>query len=132
MRSAAAAVENRVMREWIARVNVLLAMLSLFVLTLCRCEPAAAQRADTLGPQVRKYLKVDTPKVVLEHVQVIDGTGAAPRQDQNIYIEDGKISSITAGVDRTPSEGVTLIDLRGYSVIPGIVGKAQAQYTASS
>jgi hypothetical protein len=34
-----------------------------------------AQVVDALAPQVLKYLKVSTPKVVLEHVQIIDGTG---------------------------------------------------------
>jgi imidazolonepropionase-like amidohydrolase len=88
--------------------------------------PTYAQRADaqgpTLGPEVRKYLRVSTPKVILEHVQIIDGTGAAPVRDQNIYIESGKITAITAGADQPPSEGTTTLDLRGYSVMPGIVG----------
>ena len=77
---------------------------------------------DTLGPQVRKYLKVGTPKVVLEHVQIIDGTGGPPAPDQNLYIEAGKIARISAGADQSPSEGTTVLDLRGYSVMPGIVG----------
>jgi hypothetical protein len=58
------------------------------------CELADAQRADALGPQVRKYVSVGTPKAILEHVQIIDGTGAAPNPDQNIYIADGKITAI--------------------------------------
>src|SRR6202022_1960637 len=80
------------------------------------------QRVDALGPGVLKYLRVRTPKVVLEHVQIIDGTGAPPSPDQNIYIEGGKISGISAGADQPPSESTTAIDLRGYSVMPGIVG----------
>src|SRR5437016_3483014 len=39
--------------------------------------PANAQRIDALGPRVRKYVSVSTSRVVLEHVQIIDGTGAA-------------------------------------------------------
>ena len=85
-------------------------------------EPAAAQRVDALGPQVRKYLVVSTPNAVLEHVQIIDGTGAAPRADQNIDIQGGKITGISAGADRPASDGTTILDLRGYSVMPGIVG----------
>jgi imidazolonepropionase-like amidohydrolase len=104
------------------RIKVLLALLSFTVTALCCCELADAQRVDTLGPQVRKYLRVSTPKVVLEHVQIIDGTGAAPSPDQNIYIEDGKITGISAGTDQSPRESTTILDLRGYSVMPGIVG----------
>src|SRR5437868_3997289 len=83
---------------------------------------ACAQRFDALSPEVRKYVRVGTPKVILEHVRVIDGTGAAPSADRNISIEGGKITGIEAGADVPPSEGTTILDLRGYSVMPGIVG----------
>jgi imidazolonepropionase-like amidohydrolase len=90
--------------------------------TLLYSAPSNAQRSDALGPEVRKYLRVSTPRVVLEHVQIIDGTGAAPVPDQNVSIEDGTITAISAGADRSPSDGSTILDLRGYSVMPGIVG----------
>jgi len=80
------------------------------------------QRVDALGPGVRKYLRVSTPKVVLEHVQIIDGTGAAPSPDQNISIAGGKITAISPGADVPPTDDTTIINLRGYSVMPGIVG----------
>lgn len=83
---------------------------------------ACAQRADTLSPQVRKYVSVGTSEVILEHVQIIDGTGAAPVADRNILIEGGKIAAISPGADQSPVEGTTILDLRGYSVMPGIVG----------
>jgi imidazolonepropionase-like amidohydrolase len=87
-----------------------------------------AQRLDVLGPEVRKYLRVSTSKVVLEHVEVIDGTGAAPTPDQNIYIGDGKITAITPGADQPSSDGTTNIDLRGYAVMPGIIGMHDPLY----
>ena len=83
---------------------------------------AGAQRIDDLGPEVRKLLRVSTPRVILEHVEIIDGTGAAPIPDRNIAIEGGKIVAISAGADRSPSDGTTILDLRGHSVMPGIVG----------
>src|SRR3979411_1091064 len=98
-------------------------LLPLLCLAALSCsELADAQRIDALGPQVRKYVSVSTPKVILEHIEIIDGTGAAPSLDQNIYIEGGKITAISAGADQSPSEGATILDLRGYSVMPGIVG----------
>ncbi len=93
-----------------------------YLAALSYSEPADAQRVEALGPDVRKYLRVSTPKVILEHVEVIDGTGAAPSLDRNIYIEGGKITAISAGRDQPPSDGTTILDLRGYSVMPGIVG----------
>lgn len=85
-------------------------------------EIGAAQRPDSLGPLVRPYLRVTTSHVILEHVQVIDGTGAAPIPDRNITIERGTITAISAGADLLQRDGITILDLRGYAVIPGIVG----------
>src|SRR5258708_3371594 len=102
------------------RVHRWLLLISLAALS--SSELAYAQRVDGLGPQVRKYLSVSTPKVILEHVQVIDGTGAVPSPDRNIYIEGGMITAITAGEDQPPSDGTTILNLRGFSVMPGIVG----------
>jgi hypothetical protein len=42
-----------------------------------------AQQAATLSPPVQKYVRVNTPRVVLQHVRVIDGTGQPPAEDQN-------------------------------------------------
>lgn len=83
---------------------------------------ARAQGLEALAPQVRKYVRVGTPRVILEHVEVIDGTGSAPRADQNVYIDNGKITAISAGADEAPKDGTTILDLRGRSVMPGIVG----------
>src|SRR5207253_2375426 len=81
-----------------------------------------AQPPEALGPQVRKYVKVGTARVVLAHVEVIDGTGAPPSADRNVTIEGGKITAISPGADQAPSDGTTILDLRGHSVMPGIVG----------
>jgi hypothetical protein len=98
-------------------------VLSFLGLTALSCSALAeSQRVDALGPEVRKYLRVSTPRTILEHVEIIDGTGAAPVPDQNIYIEGGKITAISAGVSESPRDGTTILDLRGYSVMPGIVG----------
>ena len=75
-----------------------------------------------LAANVQKYVRVNAPKVVLTHIRVIDGTGKPPIEDQNIIIEGGKISAIQAGADIASSAGTTAIDMRGYSVMPGIVG----------
>ncbi|HET7108361.1 MAG TPA: amidohydrolase family protein [Candidatus Acidoferrum sp.] len=83
--------------------------------------PAAAQTGE-LSKTVKQFVRVDAAKVVLAHVRVIDGTGAAVAEDQNVVIEGGKISAIEKGADVVASTGVTVLDLHGYTVMPGIVG----------
>ena len=41
------------------------------------------------GPsgEVRQFVRVEAPVVVLEHVRVVDGTGAAPVEDQAVVID---------------------------------------------
>jgi len=76
----------------------------------------------SLSPATQQYVRVNAPKVILEHVRVIDGTGAPAADDQNIVIEGGKITAINAGTDIATVAGATVLHLRGYSVMPGIVG----------
>jgi len=83
---------------------------------------AGAQQAASLSPPVQKYVRVSTPRVVLEHVRVIDGAGHPPLEDQNVVIEQGKITAVQAGANTPAADGMTVLDLRGYTVMPGIVG----------
>jgi imidazolonepropionase-like amidohydrolase len=81
---------------------------------------AHAQR-PTLSANVRQYVSIDTPTVVLAHVRVIDGTGAPPREDQTIVVRDGRIAALGDGASIKPPAGAQIIDLTGKSVIPGLV-----------
>jgi imidazolonepropionase-like amidohydrolase len=82
--------------------------------------PLAGGRAE--ANRLQRYLRVDAPRVVLEHVEVIDGTGSAPERDRNLLIEDGKIARISAGRDEPAQTATAVLHLRGRSVLPGIVG----------
>jgi imidazolonepropionase-like amidohydrolase len=82
--------------------------------------PAAAQR-PTLTENVRQYVAIDTPTVVLTHVRVIDGTGAPPLENQSLIVRDGRIAALgDASSIQTPA-GAQLLDLTGKTVIPGLV-----------
>src|SRR5580704_15817791 len=83
---------------------------------------AGAQQAASLSPPVQKYVRVSTPRVVLEHVRVIDGAGHPPLEDQNVVIEQGKIKAVQPGANTPGADGMTILNLRGYTVMPGIVG----------
>ncbi len=84
--------------------------------------PLQAQPTSSLSSLTQKYVRVNSPRVILAHVRVIDGTGNPAVEDQNIVIEAGKISAIVPGADVPKADGVVALDLRGYTVIPGIVG----------
>ena len=90
--------------------------------------PAPAPAAPATPPArpepktVQTYVKVSTPRVVLAHVRVIDGAGHPPAEDRNVVVEHGKITAIQPGADVAPSDGTTVLDLHGASVMPGIVG----------
>jgi imidazolonepropionase-like amidohydrolase len=75
-----------------------------------------------LAPEVRAFVSVDRPVVALRHVRVIDGTGAAPREDQTLVIADGKIRTLgSASVVAVP-DGAEVMDLAGHTLLPGLVG----------
>src|ERR1051326_7269637 len=72
-----------------------------------------------LSPAVRAYVKYDQPVIALTHVRVIDGTGAPAKENQTVVISAGKIQS--TGEAAAPA-GAQIIDLTGYTVMPGLVG----------
>jgi imidazolonepropionase-like amidohydrolase len=94
----------------------------LVILTAFLCSFAAAAQTPERSKAVKPFVRVDAPKVILTHVRVIDGTGAAAVDDQNVVIEGGKIAAIQKGADVAATDGTTVLELRGYTVMPGIVG----------
>jgi imidazolonepropionase-like amidohydrolase len=81
--------------------------------------PAIAQQppADPLAA----FIKLRAPLVALVHARVIDGTGAAAREDQTIVIREGNIAAFGDAARTTVPAGATLVDLTGKSVMPGLV-----------
>jgi imidazolonepropionase-like amidohydrolase len=72
---------------------------------------------------LKPYVSEDSPVLVLTHVRVIDGTGAAPMEDQRIDIEGGKISRVqSAKLKNAYPNNAKVLDLTGKTVIPGLVG----------
>ena len=78
--------------QWLLRF-VLLAGVIVSADAFVLAQPASSSSAQ-LSKEVLQYVRVRSPKIVLTHVRVIDGTGRAAFEDQNVVIEDGKISAI--------------------------------------
>jgi imidazolonepropionase-like amidohydrolase len=58
--------------------------------------------------------------VLLRDVRLIDGTGALPRDHVSLLLRDGKIIAIGGG-ELAASKGVTVREMRGKTVIPGLI-----------
>ena len=89
--------------------------------------PVAAQQtspaAAALSQQVREqYVSVSDPVVALTNVTVIDGTGSAPKADQTVIIRNGTIAEVGPAARVTVPAGARRLELRGHTVIPGLVG----------
>jgi len=81
-----------------------------------------AQQKPTLSSLTKSFVTVDSTVVALEHVRVIDGTGAAPEADQTILIENGVIRGIGPSSAVSVPPGAHVLELGGRSVFPGLVG----------
>ena len=95
-------------------------IIALTSLPLLAAPKLRAQR-PTLGASVRPYVAVDTPIIALTHARVIDGTGAAARDDQTLVLRDGRIAALGPSRSTAVPLGAQVIDLTGKSVMPGLV-----------
>ena len=88
---------------------------------------AASFEARVLGPavtpgkDVAPFVAVPAGLTALTHVRVIDGTGAAPKEDETLVIDHGKIAAVEPSSSPAP-RGARVMDLKGDSVLPGLVG----------
>ncbi|HUF23233.1 MAG TPA: amidohydrolase family protein [Vicinamibacterales bacterium] len=91
------------------------------LLVLVAATATAAAQRQPVTDAIRPWVKVDAAVVALTHARVIDGTGAAPREDQTILMRDGLIAAAGSAADVAVPDGATVIDLSGRSVMPGLV-----------
>src|ERR1700756_452307 len=91
-----------------------------FLSTALIAVTAFAQAPNRFNSGIQPFVSVAEPVVALEHVRIIDGTGAAPAEDQTVVIDHGKITAAGRGV--TIPANARRMDLTGHTVIPGLVG----------
>jgi imidazolonepropionase-like amidohydrolase len=69
-----------------------------------------------------RFVRPMASVVALAHVRVIDGTGGPGKDDQTVIIEGGRIFSLGDATAVKVPTGARTLDLRGRTVIPGLVG----------
>jgi imidazolonepropionase-like amidohydrolase len=102
--------------------------LALFALLCTSLAVAQAQNSNGIAP----FVTGSAPVFVVNHVRVIDGTGAAPQEDQAIVIANGKIQSIGPAATVQAPAGAQQFDRTGYTIIPGLVGMHNHLYYTDS
>lgn len=102
----------------------------LLLVALLFAMPALPQTLK--APDVAPFISIDSPVVVLNHVRIIDGTGAPATEDQSLIIANGKIQSITPAASAPIPKDAKILDRSGYTVIPGLVGMHNHFFYTSS
>jgi len=74
------------------------------------------------GYRVKPYIRLNTALVALTHVRVIDGTGVAPVENCTVILSGNRIQTISSSNSTRVPQGADILDLTGYTVIPGLVG----------
>ncbi|MFL6857280.1 MAG: amidohydrolase family protein [Allosphingosinicella sp.] len=94
-----------------------LALLALLLLGAAPAPPAEGPTAK-FAPADKAFVAYPGGDILIDHVQLVDGTGAAPRRDVSVLVRGGRIAAI--GAVPAPA-GATVIDGRGKTLLPGFV-----------
>src|SRR5213595_348310 len=74
-----------------------------------------------LGPDVQPFVHIPGGQLAIQHLRIIDGTGAAPVEDATLLIDGAKIGAVLPAGSPVPS-GYRTIDGTGETALPGLVG----------
>jgi imidazolonepropionase-like amidohydrolase len=85
---------------------------------LVAAAPVPPPAPPQFAPADQAFVAYPGGDILFEHVQLVDGTGAAPRQHVSVLVRSGRIAAI-GSVPVAP--GVTVIDGRGKTLLPGFV-----------
>jgi imidazolonepropionase-like amidohydrolase len=102
------------------RFRLLAAIAAIVVTSAASAAPVLAPPAE-LGPDVQQFVRVPAGKVAITHLRIIDGTGAAPIENQSLLLDGAKIAGVQPAGAPIPA-GFQVIDGSGETALPGIVG----------
>jgi imidazolonepropionase-like amidohydrolase len=83
--------------------------------------PVLAAPAASLGPDVQPYVHIPAGQIAIQHLRIIDGSGAAPIEDATLLIDGAKIGAVLPAGSPVPA-GYRTLDGTGETALPGLVG----------
>ena len=97
-----------------------LGLLALALAAWASPAPVHAQAFADLSPEVREFVSVSSPHVLIRNVRLIDGTGAPARPAMAVEIRDGRIARV-GPVATFEAPGAEVVDGTGQTLTPGFV-----------
>jgi imidazolonepropionase-like amidohydrolase len=88
-----------------------------------------AAQGDAVGAGLAPFVTVNAKTVAIEHVRVIDGTGARATRDSTVVFSGGIITAYGSASGTPIPAGATRIDGSGKSLLPGYVGMHNHLFT---
>lgn len=67
------------------------------------------------------FVSYSQPSIAITNVTLIDGSGAAPRNDMTVLVADGRITAVGPASSTPVPTTATVIDGKGKTVLPGFV-----------
>jgi imidazolonepropionase-like amidohydrolase len=89
---------------------------------------ASPAPAPPLGPAVQAVVRHASPTLVFTHVRVLDGKGGPAVEDRNVTVEGSRITAIGPGKDVPATPETVVVDGRGRTLLPGLVGMHDHMY----
>ncbi len=96
------------------------ALALVFAMVFFAITPSAQEQAPASGPD--NFVRIRSALIAIEHVRVIDGTGAPIKPDQTIVISGGKIAALGDARSVQIPPNARRFAFSGYTAIPGLVG----------
>jgi imidazolonepropionase-like amidohydrolase len=89
--------------------------------TTALAAPVLSPPAATLGPDVQPFIHLPAGQIAIQHLRIIDGTGAAPTEDATLLLDGATIGAVLTAGSAIPA-GYRVIDGTGETALPGLVG----------
>jgi imidazolonepropionase-like amidohydrolase len=102
------------------KYRLLAAVAALAIASSARSAPVLAPPPE-LGTDVQPFVHIPAGRIAIQHLRIIDGTGAAPIEDATLLIDGAKIGAVLPAGAALPA-GYRTLDGTGETAMPGIVG----------